>query len=272
MIDLHLHTSASDGRLSPSELIALAAASGLTVVSVTDHDTTAGLEEADAAARAAGLRLISGIEITAVEEGQDVHVLGYFFDPADRGLEHFLRAQRADRIRRVLEIAERLAAMGCVIDTRPLVAQSARAGASVGRPHVADALIAAGHAIDRTDAFDRLIGRGRPAFVPRDGASAAEVVSVIRGARGIASLAHPGLTRRDDLLPLLARAGLTAVEALHSDHDADTEAHYRDLAALHGLAVSGGSDFHGGCGHHAGALGIVSLPREDFAALQERVA
>lgn len=272
MIDLHLHTTASDGLLAPSALIARAAAAGLTVLSITDHDTTAGLEEAGAAARASGMTLVAGIEITAVEGGQDVHVLGYFFDPADRGLSDFLRAQRADRVRRVHEIAERLRALGCAIDTRPLIAQNAGTGASVGRPHVADALVAAGHAVHRADAFDRLIGLGRPAFVPRTGASAAEVVSVIRVAGGIASLAHPGLTQRDDLLRSLAASGLAAVEARHSDHDAATEAHYRHLATQHGLAVSGGSDFHGDSGHHAPGLGIVTLPAEDFAALQERVA
>lgn len=272
MIDLHLHTTASDGRLAPSELIHRAAAAGLTVLSITDHDTTAALKEAGAAARALGLALVPGIEITAVEAGQDVHVLGYFFDPADRGLFDFLRVQRADRVRRVHEMAERLRAMGCGIDTRPLIAQGAGTGASVGRPHVADALVAAGHASDRTDAFERLIGRGRPAFVPRKGASAAEVVSVIRVAGGIASLAHPGRTDRDDLLRSLAASGLTAVEARHSDHDAATEAHYRQLATDYGLAVSGGSDFHGDSRHRAHGLGIVTLPAEDFAALQERRA
>jgi predicted metal-dependent phosphoesterase TrpH len=271
MIDLHLHTSASDGTLSPAELIARAACAGLTVVSVTDHDTIAALKEAGVAANAAGLTLVTGIEITAVEEDQDVHILGYFFDPAGARLTEFLRSQRADRLRRVHAIADRLRALGCEIDTRPLAAQSRHGNASVGRPHVADALIAAGHAIDRTDAFDRLIGRGRPAFIPRTGASAIDVISLIGGAGGIASLAHPGPTGRDELVPQLAAAGLTALEARHSDHDAETETHYRHLAAQHGLAVSGGSDFHGDGGHHALALGIVTLPAEDFAALRARV-
>lgn len=272
MIDLHLHTTASDGLLAPSTLIDRAVVAGLTVIGITDHDTTAGLDAAGTAARAAGITLVNGIEITAVEGGQDVHVLGYFFDPADPHLSDFLRAQRADRVRRVHEMAERLRAVGCAIDTRALIAQGAGGGASVGRPHVADALVAAGHAVDRADAFDRLIGRGRPAFVPRQGASTVEVISVIRAAGGIASLAHPGLTQRDDLLSSLAASGLAAVEARHSDHDAVTEAHYRRLAAKHGLAVSGGSDFHGDHGHHTPRLGIVTLSAEDFAALQERVA
>jgi predicted metal-dependent phosphoesterase TrpH len=270
VIDLHLHTTASDGRLTPSQLIARAAVAGLTVVSVTDHDTIAGLDEAQAAATAAGITLVTGIEITAVDAGQDVHVLGYFFDPGDRRLSDFLLAQRADRVRRVHEIAARLDGLGFPIDTGPLENAAREHGLSIGRPHVADALVAAGHAANRGDAFERLLGRGRPAFVPRVGASPSEVVAVINSAAGIASLAHPGLTRRDDLLPALAAAGLAALEALHSDQDPLTEGHYRRLAAQHGLAVSGGSDFHGDLSHHAPGLGIVALPPADFAALRAR--
>ena len=270
MIDLHLHTTASDGSLSPAELIVRAARAGLQIVSVTDHDTTAGLGEASTAAQAAGMTLVTGIEITAVEGDQDVHILGYFFDPADPGLSEFLRGQRADRIRRVRAIAERLRTLGCAIDVGHLVAKG-EAGASVGRPHVADALVAAGHAVDRTDAFDRFIGRGRPGFVSRAGATSTEVVSVIGAAGGIASLAHPALTGRDDLVPRLAVTGLTALEARHSDHDSAIEAHYRCLADRHGLAISGGSDFHGDGGHHARALGVVTLPEKDFAALKGRI-
>ncbi len=268
MIDLHLHTTASDGALSPSTLVARAGSVGLTIVSVTDHDTTGGLEEAGAAARAAGITLITGIEITSVEDGQDVHILGYFFEPRDLRLVAFLEEQRADRVRRVQETVKRLGELGCCIDAAPLVARGARSGVSVGRPHIADALVAAGHAVDRTDAFDRLIGRGRPAFVPRQGASAADVVQVIRNAGGLASLAHPGLTQRDDLVPRLAVVGLSALEARHTDHDPSEEARYRALAGRHGLVVTGGSDFHGDAGHGAAALGTIALPAEDFALLQ----
>jgi hypothetical protein len=271
LIDLHLHTTASDGVLSPSSLVARAAAAGITVLSVTDHDTTSGLDEARAAAVARGLTFIDGIEITTIEQGRDLHMLGYFFDAADPRLVDFLRAQRADRLRRVHEMAARLADLGYPIDQAPLLARAAQPGVSVGRPHIADALVAAGHAVDRDDAFDRLIGAGAPAFVPRRGPSAIDVVGLIRDAGGVTSLAHPGLCNRDDLIPSLAASGLTALEARHTDHDAATEAHYRTLAASLGLAVTGGSDFHGEVGHHAGGLGVVTLSSEDFAAFQERL-
>ena len=271
MIDLHVHTTASDGVLAPAALVARAHRGGITVLSVTDHDTTAGLSEAREAAARLDIRFVTGIEITAVERDRDVHVLGYFFDPGDRQLEAFLVGQRNDRVRRVHEIVDRLAAAGCVVDPAPIFALAEQAGHSIGRPHIADALVAAGHARDRNDAFDRLLGANGCAFVPRRGPTAAEIVGVIRAAGGIASLAHPGLTRRDDLIPALARAGLTALEARHADHDAETEARYRALAAAHGLAVSGGSDFHADGDHHAGTLGSVGLPPEDFAVLQDRV-
>ena len=271
MIDLHLHTTASDGALSPKGLAARVAAAGLTTIAVTDHDTVAGLAEARQAAAGLGLTFIHGIEITAVENGRDVHILGYYIDPDDVRLAAFLEAQRGDRVRRVQEIAERLAALGCPIDLDAILAPAGRGtGRSVGRPQIADALIADGHAADRDDAFARYLGECGRAFVPRRGPSAAEVVRAIVQAGGIASMAHPGLTRRDDLIPSLAAAGLAALEVRHSDHDAATEARYRELARTYDLAMSGGSDYHGEITRRASCLGTVVLSAEDFAALAAR--
>ena len=269
MIDLHLHTTASDGTLSPSALVLQARDAGLSVFSVTDHDTTAGLAEARDAAATAGLEFVPGIEITAVADGRDIHVLGYFLDPSSASLTRFLSAQRDDRLRRVREMGGRLAALGAPIDIAPILADAAR-GRSVGRPQVADALLAAGHVVDRDEAFSRYLEFGGPAFIPRCGAAPADAVAIIHGAGGLASLAHPGLLRRDDLIPVMAAAGLDALEARHSDHDAEMEARYRALARDLGLAVTGGSDFHGGDGHRVPRLGIVGLPAEDYEALKRR--
>jgi 3',5'-nucleoside bisphosphate phosphatase len=267
LIDLHLHTTASDGLLPPSELVSRAAECGLGTISVTDHDTCAGLAEADVVARRLGLRLICGVEITAVEDGRDVHMLAYFVDPVNVALSEFLRAQRAQRVERVRQIGQRLASLGYAIDVERLTAASGR---SIGRPQLADALVGAGHVADRDDAFARLLGAGRPAFVPRRGPAPEAVVAVVREAGGLVSMAHPGLTAMDHLIPRLAAAGLHALEVRHSDHDAATEARYRHLAAEYGLAVSGGSDYHGDVGHRAASLGRVTLPAEDFAALEAR--
>jgi predicted metal-dependent phosphoesterase TrpH len=267
LIDLHLHTTASDGLLQPSVLVARAADCGLRTISITDHDTCAGLAEAGDVARRVGLRLICGVEMTAIEDGRDVHLLAYFVDPGSATLAEFLRSQRAQRVERVRQIGQRLAAIGYAIDVDSLATV---VGRSIGRPQIADALVDAGHARDRDDAFARLLGAGRPAFVPRRGPAPEAVLSVAREAGGLVSMAHPGLTAMDHLIPRLTAAGLQALEVRHSDHDRATEDRYRQLAAEHGLAVSGGSDYHGDVGHRAASLGRVTLSAEDLAALEAR--
>jgi predicted metal-dependent phosphoesterase TrpH len=271
LIDLHLHTTASDGALSPSELVLEARAAGLSIISITDHDTTAGCDAARGTARDAGVELVPGIEISAVADGRDVHVLGYFIDTASQRLIELLDRQRDDRLRRVRLMGERLAALGVSIDIDPILADAAR-GRSVGRPQVATALAAAGHVQTRDEAFRRFLEFGGPAFIPREGTSPAEVVSIVHAAGGIASLAHPGVGRCDHLIAGLVTAGLDAIEARHSDHDQATEAHYRAEARARGLLVSGGSDFHGATGHRTSRLGVVTLPQADFDALRAAAA
>jgi predicted metal-dependent phosphoesterase TrpH len=270
MIDLHLHTTASDGLLPPETLVARARTRGLTVISITDHDTVAGSRRAVGAARDHGLRLVPGIEITAVENERDVHILGYFIDPDHGGLVDFLREQRLDRQRRVREMAGRLAGLGYSIDVEALLAAGEN-GRSVGRPALADALVASGHVANRDDAFERLLGRGRPAFVPRTGVNGREVIRVIHQAAGIASLAHPGVLREDSLIPGFVDAGLDALEVWHSDHSLEQQDCYAAMAAWFGLARSGGSDFHGD-GHRRRDLGVISLPADEFARLEARVS
>ncbi|MGE0043093.1 MAG: PHP domain-containing protein [Vicinamibacterales bacterium] len=290
MIDLHLHTTASDGWLTPAALVARAAAAGLTRISVTDHDTVASIAAATALGAEAGLAVVPGIEITAVHARRDVHVLGYFFDPDDRGLLAFLERQRARRVERVREIGARLARLGVPVDVDGVLLPAAeRPGVSVGRPLIARALVGAGHARSVQDAFDRYLDDTQPAFVPRTGHTPAEVVQVIHDAGGIASLAHPAVTARDEIIEPLAAAGLDAIEVYHSDHDAEAVATYAALATRLGLAVSGGSDFHGepetppvapapaaaprrGRRGTRSTLGHVSLPPECYADLERLAA
>jgi 3',5'-nucleoside bisphosphate phosphatase len=268
VIDLHLHTTASDGRLTPDALVARASAAGLTIISVTDHDTTAALADASAAAVRQGVRLVTGIEITAVAGGRDVHILGYFLDPEAAPLETFLRQQRADRVARLREMAARLRTLGVPIDERPLEAGAADSRRSVGRPALADALVAGGHAEDREDAFERWLAHGRPAFVPRRGASPARVIDVIHEAGGLASLAHPGLLADDTIIGHAVADGLDALEVWHSDHDASRCQRYAALADRFGLAKTGGSDYHGDDGRRAAALGAVTVPPGEFLRLE----
>jgi predicted metal-dependent phosphoesterase TrpH len=268
VIDLHLHTTASDGLLEPAALAGRAAAAGLTTIAVTDHDTVGGLAAAREAGAGLGLRVIAGIEITAVEDGRDLHVLGYFIDPFNATLERFLTAQRADRIRRVREIGARLAELGCPLDVEPLLAAASQGSRSIGRPAIADALVAAGHCVDRDDAFARLLGRDGPAFVPRAGTSPAAVVEIIHAAHGIASLAHPGISAEDAVIEHLVAEGLDAIEVWHSDHSPGQRQHYSGLADRLKVAKTGGSDYHGDGVHRACRLGGVVLPPNELARLE----
>jgi predicted metal-dependent phosphoesterase TrpH len=195
-------------------------------------------------------------------------VLGYFIETASAPLQAFLEGQRADRLRRVTDIRDRLADLGRPIDA-DVILENAQRGRSVGRSQIADALLEAGHVGTRAEAFERFLAAGGPAYVPRMGANAAKVIRLIHEAGGIASLAHPGTSGRDHLIPGLAATGLDAIEARHADHDADTEARYRRLADILRLVVSGGSDFHGEtAAHRAAKLGVITLPLEDFERLR----
>jgi predicted metal-dependent phosphoesterase TrpH len=268
MIDLHLHTTASDGRLSPQELVDEAALVGLHAMAVTDHDTTAAVQEVQQLAGARGIDAISGIEITAIDEGCDVHVLGYFIEPAHAALSAFLARQRAARIARVEAIGRRLAWLGVPIDLERLMVEARQqTGRSIGRPQVARAMVAAGHVADTREAFDRWLGRGLPAFVPRQGADSERVIAIIHEAGGIASLAHPGKSVTDDRLRSLGEQGLDALEAFHPDHDPTLVHHYVALARSLGLLMTGGSDFHGDPSHGA-TVGSVTLPDDEWRRLE----
>lgn len=275
MIDLHTHTSASDGRLPPGDLVALAAKVGVTVLSVTDHDTLAACDAVQTACAAAGIEFVPGIEITAVADGADVHLLGYFVETSSAWLETFLAEQRAARGVRVREMIARLSGLGIVLDAdqvlQPAVNDPSR---SPGRPWIAHALVAGGHAASVGEAFDRWLGRGRPAFVARVGAGPADVVARVHDAGGLVSLAHPvlaGPAGDPDGIGRLAAAGLDALEAYHSEHDQTVTEHYLSVARRLGLEVTGGSDYHGDPSHGPPAPGVVSLPADAYDRFRSRL-
>ena len=267
-VDLHLHTTASDGRCTPRELVSRAASAGVAVLAVTDHDTTAAVAEVTALARARGIDAITGIEITAVEAGRDVHILGYFIDVDHPPLARFLERQRDERVARIGAMGDRLARLGMPIDLSLMRARARdEGGSSIGRPHLARAMIASGHVADTREAFDRWLATGRPAFVPRTGASLEEVLAAIRDAGGLTALAHPGLTAIDARIPVLRLAGLDAIEVYHPNHDAAATERYRQLASRLDLLVTGGSDFHGDPAHGL-EPGSVTLPADAWLRLR----
>jgi predicted metal-dependent phosphoesterase TrpH len=270
-----MHTTASDGRCTPRELVDRVAAAGVTVMAATDHDTTASYAEVEGLARARGIEAIPGIEITAVEDGRDIHVLGYFIDPTEPRLLEFLRVQRETRVKRVHVIAARLAELGVPIDLQALVDEAQRnLGRSIGRPQVARALQLAGHVQDTKEAFDRFLGNDGPAFVTRPGSPPDVVIGIIHRAGGVASLAHPGRTRIDSRIKALAVAGLDALEVYHSDHDEATVQRYYRMASELGLLMTGGSDFHGDPTHgiEPGAMTLPPAEWERLSAARRRHA
>lgn len=271
MIDLHTHTTCSDGRCTPEELAERAAAAGVTTLGLTDHDTVGGCAATALACAPYGIEFIPGIEITAVAAERDVHVLGYFFDSESAPLLAFLAEQRQRRVDRAREMLDRLATLGMRLDAdavlKPGLEDTTRA---VGRPWIARALVAGGHVATVNEAFDRWLSKGRPGFVPRIGAAPAEVFARVHAAGGIASLAHPVLVQHDEWIPAFADTGLDALEAYHSDHDEADTVRYLAYAQDFGLLVTGGSDYHADDAHGGGGPGSVSLPREHFERLLER--
>lgn len=267
MTDLHMHTTASDGRCTPTELVDRVAAAGITVMAVTDHDTTAAIAEVQALAHARGIEAHAGIEITAVEDGRDIHMLGYFFNPTEQRLLDFLRVQRETRVKRVHVIAAKLAELGVPIDLQELLDEAQRnLGRSIGRPQVARALQRAGHVADTKEAFDRFLSNDGPAFVSRPGSSPEVVISIIQRAGGVASLAHPGRTKIDSRIKALSLAGLDAIEVYHSDHDQAATERYHRMASELGLLMTGGSDFHGDPVHGI-EPGASTLPAAEWQRL-----
>lgn len=273
MIDLHTHTTASDGRCTPADLVTRAWNAGIRTLAVTDHDTMAGVFDVTAAASARGMTVVPGIEITSVHGGRDVHVLAYFLSPATPGLQEMLAEQRRLRVERAREIGERLARLGAPIDVGALVEASAGTGGrSLARPQIAQALIAAGHVSSVAEAFDRYISEDGPAYVPHRGASPTDVVDLVTRGGGLASLAHPGYTKKDDIIPELVAAGLAALEAFHSAHDAADASRYIAMAGQYGLNVTGGSDYHGPDTRRSEFFGVTHLPQEHFDALMRRAS
>jgi 3',5'-nucleoside bisphosphate phosphatase len=270
VIDLHTHTTASDGRCTPEELASIAAAAGVTTLAVTDHDTVAGCARAAAACGAAGIEFVAGIEITSIVGDVDVHVLGYFVDTRSRALHDFLAEQRARRVDRLRLIVERLGTFGVALDADAILEPAlADPDKSAGRPWIARALVAGGHVADTREAFDKWLARGQPAFVPRFAASPIEVFARIRDAGGVASLAHPVWNGHDEWIPEFAAGGLDAIEVYHTDHDEEATRRYLAMARRLGLAMSGGSDYHADPSH-GGAPGSVSLPQEAYEQLKAR--
>ena len=241
-IDLHSHTTASDGARTPSDSVTNAAAAGLAALAITDHDTVAGVAEARLMGDQLGVRIIAGVELSVFEGDREVHLLGLHLDrPAH--MEHALTDVRHARRARAIAIVEKLNALGVPVTVEAVLAEAA--GGAIGRPHVARAIIAGGWVKDQREAFDRYLGAGRPANVEKSRLSVADGVRLVHEAGGISVFAHPGGDGRRELIEALVAQGLDGIEIRHPSHGGEDVRRLAALTQHFDLVPSGGSDWHG---------------------------
>ena len=263
-VDLHMHSTASDGSRTPADVVRAAAFAGLAAIALTDHDTVAGLAEAQVAGAELGVRIVNGVELSAVEGDAETHLLGLHLRDV-LVIERELGALRDMRERRGQRIVEKLVALGVLVTFADVLAQAS--GGAVGRPHVARALVADGWATDVRDAFDRYLGAGKPAYVAKDQLGMADAIAIIHSAGGLAVLAHPGGAGTRERLTALMALGLDGVEVRHPGHSPSDTARLSAVAAQLGLVISGGSDWHGAA-EGPRTIGMMQVPGH-WLALQD---
>jgi len=267
--DLHLHTFFSDGTYSPEELVAQAQRHHFSALALTDHDTVEGCVPTQRACEAVGIEFIAGTELTAEQNGHEIHILGYCFDIADARLLVEIAKFQTVRQNRIREMVARLNQLNI-----PLEAESVFALANCrapGRPHVARALVRAGICGSLDEAFERFLKKNRPAFVPKFKMTAADAIALIHSAGGAAVMAHPGLNHSDEVIPGMVEAGLDGIECFHTKHSTAMAEHYLELADQFHLLITGGSDCHGASKGRP-VMGTVKLPLKHVQQLKARAA
>lgn len=267
-VDLHAHSTASDGSLPPEAVVAAAKAAGLAALALTDHDTVGGVEAAVREGERLGVRVVRGTELSAHYGEDEIHLLGLHIDDVHVIADELARFQD-DRVRRAERMVEKLAALGVPLTMDAVLAQAA--GGAVGRPHVARALVAGGLVADQREAFDRYLGFGRPAYVAKPRLAAADAIALIHAAGGIAVWAHPGGEGRRERVERLAGWGLDGLEVRHPGHSPDDQRRIAALAAHFGLVESGGSDWHGQTEGWR-VLGVMQVPAAVLERQDARVA
>ncbi|HEX4265553.1 MAG TPA: PHP domain-containing protein [Verrucomicrobiae bacterium] len=267
--DLHLHTNFSDGTYTPEELVSQAAKNSLAAIALTDHDTVEGCQRAADACEALKIEFIPGAELTAEQNDNEIHILGYFLDTHNPGLLSDIAKFQAVRQNRIHEMIARLNELNV-----PLRAEDVFAMAncrSPGRPHVARALVKAGLCGSLDEAFERFLKKHRPAWVPKARISAGYAIDLIHQSGGLAVMAHPGLNRTDEVIPDLVAAGMDGIECFHTKHSTAIAEHYLEIADKFKLLVTGGSDCHG-MNKGKPLIGTVKLPYQHVEKLKAAVA
>lgn len=261
--DLHIHTCLSDGADTPQEVVALALQKELSAIAITDHDMTDGIELAMEAAVGTSLEVIAGVELSTEWHGSDIHILGYCFDLHHPVLRERLKLFCNTRLARVHQMVERLSQMGMPVDAGDVLGLAG--SDAVGRPHVAQALVNKGYVATIGEAFDRYIGEDRPGYVPKFKQSPFEAIALIRDAGGVAVMAHPMETRRDELISSFVEAGLGGLEVRYPNTPAKVIEFYEGLADKYGLIKTGGSDAHG----RYRSYSPIGIARVDYSVVEQ---
>jgi len=265
-IDLHLHSTASDGSYPAETIVAMAERNGVRVLALTDHDSLDGIPAAEERAQRSGIRVIPGVELSVSEAGIDVHLLAYGFDPLDKGLVAAIARYRDSRRERARKMLARLKGLGIKIQLEEV--EEIAHGGALGRPHVAEALMQGGHIETFQEAFQRYLGHHAPAYVPKQTVTLEEAVSVVREAGGVTVLAHPGTLNRDHLIAAWAGRGLDGIEVWHSKHAPADVTRFKGIAKQHNLLMTGGSDYHGERTPDA-TIGGVPVPESALNVMDE---
>jgi 3',5'-nucleoside bisphosphate phosphatase len=266
-VDLHIHTNFSDGLLSPEEVVKAAKKAGLTTIAITDHDTVDGIIPAQKEAAKLGMTIVPGIEFTTDHEKDEIHILGYFMDFQVPWLQELLTKIRSARVERIYKTVEKLQKLGLDIKTEEVLALADDKG-SVGRPHIARALIKKGLVRSIQEAFAKYLDHSGPAYVPHFKLTPFEAIKVILKAKGIPVYAHPGLGDNDDIIPDLVLSGLKGIEVYYSRHTPEQKQKYIDMAHNMNLLITGGSDFHGSIMRDV-KIGEGMYPDAEFKKLEE---
>jgi len=271
-VDLHVHTAYSDGTFTPAQVVEKAVAADLAAVGIADHDSTLGIDEGLEAGSVLNIEVVPAVELSCTVDGLDIHILGYYLDHEDSSLLDVLSRVRNERYKRAVKMVKRLEDLGVKLSMDDI--EEHAGGGSVGRPHIAEALLKNGYVRNFSEAFVRYIGYHSPAYVPKMEMSPREAFDLIKSVGGIPVLAHPGTVRRAEIIPEFVRQGLEGIEVWHSKHDSSTTERLGQIAKRHGLLVTGGSDCHGRR-QDGPLLGTVRVPYtvlEELKSAKENIA